>query len=47
MLLIIIKGDLEGERVVTREMGQEMAEEFGGFPVFETSAKFYDSVYEV
>lgn len=47
MVLVGNKCDLEEERVVSREQGMELSQQWGGKPFYETSARFKINVDEV
>lgn len=47
MVLVGNKCDLEEERMVSREQGMELSQQWGGKPFYETSARFKINVDEV
>jgi Ras-related protein Rap-1A/Ras-related protein Rap-1B len=47
MALVGNKCDLEEERMVTREQGMELTNQWGGKPFYETSARYKINVDEV
>lgn len=47
MVLVGNKCDLEDERMVSREQGMELSQQWGGKPFYETSARFKINVDEV
>ncbi|KAI9261736.1 ras related protein 1b [Sporodiniella umbellata] len=47
MVLVGNKCDLENERIVTRNEGMELSQQWGGKPFYETSARFKINVDEV
>lgn len=47
MVLVGNKCDLESERIVSREKGMALSQQWGGKPFYETSARFKINVDEV
>lgn len=47
MALVGNKCDLEDERMVSREQGMELSNQWGGRPFYETSARYKINVDEV
>lgn len=47
MVLVGNKCDLEEERMVSREQGMELSQQWGGKPFYETSARFKINVEQV
>jgi Ras-related protein Rap-1A/Ras-related protein Rap-1B len=47
MVLVGNKCDLEEDRMVSREQGMELSQQWGGKPFYETSARFKINVDEV
>lgn len=47
MVLVGNKCDLEDERMVSREQGMMLSQQWGGKPFYETSARFCTNVNEV